>query len=99
MKFWIMLFFIFALLAVSLVVKADVVDPTRPLTFQDALQRRCSQGRLLLQSINYGQHEHIALINGAFYEVGDKIEVYKVSAITTNTVTLERDNEKVELTL
>ena len=59
----------------------------------------CSQGNLLLQSISYGQNKQIALISGNFYTRGDKVDLYIITAITPDSVTLKRDNETMVLTL
>ncbi len=91
-------FFLLFLIGCS-AAKADLSDPTHPLTFKEAVQMHCYQGNILLQSINYGANKHVALINGSFYEVGDKVSVYKIISMTPDSVTLEQGNQKTVLTL
>ena len=92
------LFFLLFLIECS-AAKADLSDPTHPLTFKEAAQTHCYQGNMLLQSINYGVNKHVALINGSFYEVGDKVSVYKIILMTPDSVTLEQNNQKTVLNL
>lgn len=92
-------FFIVALCMMSSLAKAEMLDPTRPITYSDAIEMHCSQGNLLLQSISYGQNKQIALINGNFYTIGEKVNLYTVTAMTPDSVTLKRDNETTVLTL
>lgn len=91
--------FIVAFCMTSSLATADIMDPTRPLTFKEAIEMHCSQGNLLLQSISYGQNKQIALINGNFYALGDKVNLYTITAITPDSVTLKRDIETLVLTL
>lgn len=88
-----------ALCMMSSLVKAELLDPTRPLIFNEAIEMHCSEANLLLQSISYGQNKQIALINGNFYTIGDKINLYTIAAMTPDSVTLKRENETLVLTL
>ena len=91
--------FIIVLCVASSIATAEMFDPTRPLNFNEAVEMHCSQGNLLLQSISYGQNKQIALISGNFYTLGDKVDLYTITAMTPDTVTLKRESETTVLTL
>lgn len=92
--------FIVALLCItSSIVQAEMLDPTRPLTFKEAVEMHCSQDNLLLQSISYGENKQIALISGNFYTLGDKVNLYTIAKMTPDSVTLKRENKTTVLTL
>lgn len=88
-----------ALCIASSIAKAALLDPTRPLTFNEGVEMHCSKGNLLLQSISYGQNKQIALISGNFYTLGDEVNLYTITAMAPDSVTLKRENETVVLTL
>ncbi len=90
---------IIVLCITSSIAKAELLDPTRPLTFNEGVEMHCSQGNLLLQSISYGQNKQIALISGSFYTLGDKVNLYTITAMTPDSVTLKRESETTVLTL
>jgi len=87
------------LFALTPLAHAELADPTRPLAYVEAVQMHCSKGNILLQSINYAQTKQVALINGNFYTIGDQVDLYKIIAITPDSVTLQRDNKTRVLTL
>src|SRR4051812_16581664 len=91
--------FIVALCITSSIVQAELLDPTRPLTFNEGVEMHCSQGNLLLQSISYGQNKQIALISGNFYTLGDKVNLYTITAMTPDSVMLKRESKTTMLTL
>ena len=88
-----------ALLSISAIAWGNMIDPTRPLSFQEASLLSCYQHKMLLQSINYGLNKRIVLIDGQFYELGDEVDAYKITAITPDSVELQQGDKKVILTL
>lgn len=90
--------FIATFLSLSLA-QADMLDPTRPLSYNEYVEMHCSRNSLLLQSINYGESRKIALISGRFYSIGDKINLYTIESITPTSVTLKQNDKTTVLTL
>jgi hypothetical protein len=78
----------------------ELVDPTRPVAFVDALNRADEQERKLnLQAIYYGENRREAVINGRTVKVGSVVDQVRILAISPGRVRYIKNGTEGELVL
>ena len=95
--------FIFITLFVSLSLSVwgeSLVDPTKPLNFQQKTVKKVYRAKLpKLQSIIIKQGKHQAILNNKAYKKGQWINGYLVTQIDAEKVLLEYQKKTYKLTL
>lgn len=75
-------------------------DPTKPLGYQVKSNKKIYRPRLpVLQSIVVDNQKRRAIMNNKYYEVGQKIEGYKITRIEKDTVYLLYDSKYYTVSL
>ncbi|RUO75948.1 hypothetical protein [Idiomarina seosinensis] len=87
------------LAAISVAAKAS--DPTRPYGWSPtASENGTTQQRqlTLTQIISFGNNSY-AIIDGQRYQLGDKVGNYRITAIESQRIRLQNDQQELELTM
>nr|WP_236757928.1 MSHA biogenesis protein MshK [Aeromonas cavernicola] len=77
-------------------------DPTWPLEGIPAHEKKSKQGQVglpTLQSIIQGNGAALAVLNGQHYRLGQQVDGYKLVAIGSDSVALEKAGKRHHVTL
>jgi MSHA biogenesis protein MshK len=90
-------------LLTSIVVNAQDVDPTKPLSGTDFSSMSKAQttpkAELILESIIHGVEVHTAVINGQVLKIGDFIRQYELVAVNNTSVVLRSAEKRLKLSV
>jgi len=91
----------FLLLTVSLSTFSQERDPTQPpfTVSQPSVEMDSWGQNIRLSQIYYSDQSQSARINGEWVKPGDNVDGFRVSSVNPNSVILEKNNERVEITL
>jgi hypothetical protein len=93
----------FIILLTSIVVKAQDVDPTKPLSGVDfspmSKVQTTLKAELILESIIHGVEVHTAVINGQVLRIGDFIRQYELVAVNNTSVVLRSAEKHLKLSV
>ncbi|MCP1338726.1 Type II secretory pathway component [Idiomarina sp. M1R2S28] len=92
---------VFLLLMVPVSVFAQERDPTQPpfTVSQPAVEMGSWVQNIKLSQIFYSEQSQSARINGEWVRPGENIDGFRVNSVNPNSVILEKNNERVEITL
>jgi len=78
---------------------SNLIDPTRPLTYQEAMSKSGSGSAMLLKSIIYGKNHQVAQMGDGFYQLGDKVGGYTIMEIMPSSVMVKGFGKTLTLQL
>ncbi|MGM0907128.1 MAG: Type II secretory pathway component [Pseudomonadota bacterium] len=91
----------FLLLMVTVSAFSQERDPTQPpfTVSQPTVEIDSWAQNIKLSQIFYSEQRQSARINGEWVKPGENIDGFRVSSVNPNSVILEKNNERVEITL